>query len=423
MKKWIVLLVACSFAGFVSAAGAATYNVRELGAKADGTTDDTASFQKALDEAVKEPGSTVFAPAGRYLIAGSINVGANSTLKGDYRGPGRQRGTILMSTGGKGKADGPGCVTLFGGGSAVCNVAIEYPGQIADAKEPIAYPYAISAGGDSRIEDVFLYNAYQGINLDGAHANLVRNIWGEPLKVGINSDHNYDISRIENVHFWPYFTLNKPLRSWVQTNGVAFQFGRSDWQSCTNTFSYGYHVGYRFYTSQEVKKSGYPGGATNGSFVGIGADCVGIALDIEDSFSIGVSITNGMFAPFGGANSRGVLLHKGNTGNLTLVNCNFWAVTHQVAEVQGGSLNLTGCNIQEWGSVKKDEPCFSVSGGRLNVNGCTFNKSGLVAVVGGRQTRAIFNANMGVGDMTVRNSIGSSLALGGNNPEWKPAKD
>ncbi|MEI6915624.1 MAG: hypothetical protein WCL39_10875, partial [Armatimonadota bacterium] len=84
---------------------------------------------------------------------------------------------------------------------------------------------------------------------------------------------------------------------------------------------------------------------------------------------------------------------------------------------------LTGCNIQEWGSVKKDEPCFSVSGGRLNVNGCTFNKSGLVAVVGGRQTRAIFNANMGVGDMTVRNSIGSSLVLGGNNPEWKPAKD
>lgn len=410
------LLAAAAGILFVTPALAGTFNVRDFGAAADGKTDDTPTIQKTLEAAVKESGSTVFVPAGRYLVAGTVSVPANTTLKGEYSGPGRQRGTILLATGGKGTSDGAGCVVLSGG-SALRNVAIEYPDQSADAKEPIPYPYAITGSGDSRIEDVFLLNAYQGINLDGAHANLVRNIWGEPLKVGIHADHIYDISRIENVHFWPYFTLNKPLRSWVQKNGVAFEFGRSDWQYCFNTFCYGYRTGYRFFASKEIKERGYPSGTTNGNFLGIGADCVGIAVDVEDSFSIGVSITNGEFAPFGGSNTRGLLLRKGNTGNLTLVNCNFWAVTDTLAEVQSGSLTLSACNIQEWGVTKKDAPCFVLSGGRLKVNGCTFNKGGDLGVLEGAESRALFSGNMGSDSLSVANRIGDRAVFAANNPE------
>lgn len=395
---------------------AATVNVKDFGAAADGKTDDTAAFQKTLDEAAKTSGSTAFAPAGSYLIAGTLTIPGSTTLQGEYSGPGRQRGTILLITGRKGETEGKGTVHLAGV-STLKNVAFTYPEQTADAKEPVPYPYTITAGGDARIEEIFLLNSYQGINLDGSHANLVRNVWGEPLKVGINADHVYDISRIENIHFWPYFTLNKPLRSWVQANGVAFQFGRSDWQYCFNTFSYGYHIGYKFYTSKEVKQMGYPGGQTNGNFVGIGADCAGICIDVEDSFAIGVSITNGEFAPFGGGNTRGVLLHKGNTGNLTLVNCNFWAVTYNVAEVQDGSLNMSSCNIHNWAEVKKDTPAFLVSGGRLNVNNCTFNKGGLLATLEGDTTKAIFSGNMGTDSFTVVNGIDNRAVFGLNNPE------
>ena len=403
-------LLICGLSSF-----AATFNVRDFGAAADGKTDDAPAFQKALGAAAKEPGNTAFAPTGRYLIAGTVTVPANTTLRGEYPGQGRQRGTILLATGGKGKADGPGCIVLTGA-SGVRGIAIEYPEQSAEAREPIPYPYAITAGGDSRIEDIFLLNAYQGINLDGAHANLVRGIWGEPLKVGINADHIYDISRIENVHFWPYFTLNKPLRSWVQQNGVAFQFGRSDWQYCLNTFSYGYHVGYRFYTSLEVKDKGWPGGQTNGNFLGIGADCAGICIDVEDSFCIGVSITNGEFGPFGGSDTRGVFLRKGNTGNLTLVNCNFWAVTNVVAEVQSGSLNLSACNVHEWAVTTKEAPCFLLGGGRLNVNNCTFNRGGLLATLDGPDSRAIFTGNMGKDPLHVVDRIGDRALFGVNNP-------
>jgi hypothetical protein len=394
-----------------------TFSVKDFGAAADGVTDDTAAFQKALQRAAEQNGSTVFAPAGRYLIAGSLQIPAATTLQGEYRGPGRQRGTVLLSTYGKGRTDGPGCIMATAGGSAVKGICIEYPDQKADAAEPVPFPYAIHAGPDGRVEDIFLYNAYQGINLDGAHASLVRNIWGEPLRVGIHADHIYDVCRIENVHFWPYFTLDKPLRGWVLSHGVAFEFGRSDWQYCLNTFCYGYRVGYRFFTSQEVKEKAYPGGVTNGNFVGIGADCVGVALDIQDSFNIGISITNGEFAPFGGTHCVGVLLHETNTGNVTLTNCNFWAVAEALAIVNGGSLNLTGCNINDWNVAKKgDLPAFTVTKGRLNVTGCTFNSGGLAALLQGDQSRVSFTNNMGSEPLKVINRIGARALFSGNNP-------
>ncbi|MHB0998243.1 MAG: glycosyl hydrolase family 28-related protein [Armatimonadota bacterium] len=397
-------------------ASADTLSVKKYGAKADGKTDDTAAFQKALNSAAKKHGSTVYAPIGRYLIAGTITVPINTTLKGDYPGQGRQRGTILLSTTGKGKADGPGCIVLTAA-SGLKGIAFEYPEQSPDAKVPVLYPYTITAGPDSRIEDIFLFNSYQGINLDSSHGNLVRNVWGEPLKIGINADHIYDISRIENVHFWPYFSLGKPMRTWVQQNGTAFQFGRSDWQYCINTFCFGYHTGYRFYQSKEIKEKNYPGGQTNGNFVGIGADSVVYGIDVEDSFSIGISITNGEFAPFGSADSRGVILRKGNTGNLTLVNCNFWAVAASAVEVQSGSLNLSSCNIQHWGLLDKSAPCFVAGGGRLNVNGCTFNSGGSLAILDGAETRALFTGNMGTEPLKIVSHIGDRLMFGTNNPK------
>ncbi len=404
-------------------AAAATFSVKQFGAVGDGKTDDTAAFQKALDQAGQEKGNTVFAPAGRYLIAGSLRIPPDTALQGEYRGPGRQRGTVLLATGGQGRADGPGCIVATAGGCAVRGLAIEYPGQSAEAREPVPFPYAIQAGPDARIEEIFLYNAYQGIELDGAHAALVRNIWGEPLSVGIHADHIYDICRIENVHFWPYFTLGKPLRDWVQANGVAFRFGRSDWQYCLNTFCYGYRVGYRFFTSREVPEKRYPGGQTNGNFVGIGADCVGVALDVQDSFNIGISITNGAFAPFGGTHCVGVLLHEGNTGNLTMVNCTFWAVAEALADVRGGSLSLIGCNINDWDAAGKGALAFNVSGGRLNVNGCTFNRGGTAALLSGDRARVSFTNNTAPEPLKVTSRIGDRAVFSANNPAFEVSRD
>jgi polygalacturonase len=59
-------------------ASAISVNVRDLGAKGDGTTKDTAAFQAALDFCATHGGGIVTVPAGAYLI-GSVVIGPNTT--------------------------------------------------------------------------------------------------------------------------------------------------------------------------------------------------------------------------------------------------------------------------------------------------------------------------------------------------------
>ncbi len=68
----------------LSVAGAtkpkASFNVRNFGAMGNGTTKDTAAFQKALDTCAVSGGGEVVVPPGKYLI-GSIQIGNRTILR------------------------------------------------------------------------------------------------------------------------------------------------------------------------------------------------------------------------------------------------------------------------------------------------------------------------------------------------------
>lgn len=59
-----------------------TINVREYGAAGDGTTDDTAALQHALDDAADRPGTEVYFPAGTYIITAALEYPGNVALRG-----------------------------------------------------------------------------------------------------------------------------------------------------------------------------------------------------------------------------------------------------------------------------------------------------------------------------------------------------
>lgn len=59
--------------------GAHTYNVREFGAKGDGTTLDTVAIQAAIDRCTADGGGTVLVPAGTFVI-GTVELKSNVTL-------------------------------------------------------------------------------------------------------------------------------------------------------------------------------------------------------------------------------------------------------------------------------------------------------------------------------------------------------
>ncbi len=71
--------------GASPAAGSSTepfLNVRDLGAKGDGQTDDTAALQQAIQEAARQQVGLLFLPAGTYLLSDALRLPSNLLLQG-----------------------------------------------------------------------------------------------------------------------------------------------------------------------------------------------------------------------------------------------------------------------------------------------------------------------------------------------------
>ncbi|HZS08531.1 MAG TPA: glycosyl hydrolase family 28 protein [Blastocatellia bacterium] len=110
------------------ALGARTYNVRDFGAKGDGTTLDTAAVQAAIDACNRDKGGVVLVPAGDFLV-GTIELRSNVTLHLAALGRLLGSGSIEHYKAGNGVPPGNGNVVMISAANAE-NVTIEGPGTI-----------------------------------------------------------------------------------------------------------------------------------------------------------------------------------------------------------------------------------------------------------------------------------------------------
>jgi hypothetical protein len=395
------------------------FNVRSFGAAGDGQTDDTAAFQKALDTAEKAGGGVVYAPRGNYFFAGSLNVPNAVTLAGIWQSvPAhnglRDRGlpkptddgTTFLITGGAGSEDGPAFITL-NTNSTLKGVVLYYPQQnIDDVPKP--YPWAIAMRGKNpAVLAVEMLNPYNGIDATRNERHLIRDIHGQPLRRGILVDSIYDIGRIENVHFNPWWSMKPKLFQWQMENGEAFIFGKSDWQYVYNTFCFGYKVGYKFIKSKS--------GICNGNFLGIGADDCHTALVVEQCAPYGVLITNGEFVSFHGPDPTMIGIEKSNTGSIRFVNCAFWGPCNQIAKIAGtGTVGFSDCTFVQWGGKKGDRYAIQVDSGTVLVRGCEFRQNRPQIRLGERVERAIITGNLFTGSQRIINQSEGNVQLGFN---------
>jgi hypothetical protein len=245
-------------------------------------------------------------------------------------------------------------------------LTVYYPEQIEDA-EPLPYPWSIAMRGKNpAVVDVELLNVYQGIDASRNERHNIRNVTGQPLRRGIWVDAIYDIGRIENVHFNPWWSANKALLNWQMQNGEAFLFGRADWEYVLNTFCFGYRVGYKFVETET--------GSCNGNFLGIGADDCNRAILVEQSAAYGLLITNGEFTSFQGDDPTMVEVLAGNKGVVRVGNSAFWGPCNQIAKIAGsGTVGFSECTFVQWG---KQPGCAAIqaTGGNLLVQGCEFRQ-------------------------------------------------
>ncbi|MBI3923417.1 MAG: hypothetical protein HY318_18495 [Armatimonadetes bacterium] len=395
-------------------------NVRDYGAKGDEVTDDTAAFQSAMN-AVAKQGGTVAVPVGNYLVNTHLVVPQNVTLEGVWKIPTawtQYKGSTLLAVEGAGSEEGPPFIML-NANSAIKGITVFYPSQKPDKIQPYPWCVACAGGDNSSIVDCLLVNPYQGVDFgtrpSGRH--FIRNLYGQPLRRGIFVDKCYDIGRIENVHFWPFWNWEEKdgMRDWLTQHGEAFIFARTDWEYVLNTFCFGYGIGYRFIQSKD--------GAMNGNLLGIGADAANIAILVEATQAPGLLITNGEFVSFPGENPTEVVVTDTHTGVVQFQNCSYWGPAHQVARIAGtGTVTFNGCNFVEWDREGKGIPALELSGGNLIVSACNFMKGSPQATLTNKSQSAVFMGNRAGGPWSVTNPANAELQMGLNVSQKPPSR-
>jgi hypothetical protein len=391
-------------------------DVMDFGAKGDGKTDDTAAFQEALNVAGINAGK-VFVPVGRYMINTHLTIPANVTLEGIWEIPATwdpNKGSILLAIENAGNPDGTAFITLNGSNATIKGLTIFYPYQIKTAT-PTAYPWTIAGAGDNcSIIDVLLVNSYMGVDFGtkpcGRH--FIRNLFGQVLYKGIYVDQCYDIGRIENVHFWPFWTVSElnqiELTKFTQEQGDPFIFGRTDWEYVYNTFSWGYKIGYHFIQTKS--------GVMNGNLLGIGADATNIAVLVDNCSPIGLLITNGEFVSFPGELPTELVVKGTNSGNIQLQNCSFWGPADQIAKIEGsGVVSFNNCNFVDYDAHDLTLPAIEVLGGDVIINGCTFMKPAAFHVFLDKEVKsAVVTSNRFKGNKNIINKSSGDVQIGMN---------
>ena len=408
-----------------SAAPGATndfFRVQDFGAVGDGRSDDTTAFQNALDAAGNAGGGVVFASRGNYLVGGHLNVPAAVALKGIWesvpshvgiRNPGAPKptddGTTFLVTENRGQEDGSPFITLHDN-STLKGVVIYYPDQKID-QEPAPYPWTVAMRGKNpAILSVELLNPYNAIDAGHNERHLIRDVQGQPLRRGVFVDDIYDIGRIENVHFNPWWSMKPKLFQWQQSNGEAFIFGRSDWQYVFNTFCFGYRVGYKFIETRA--------GVCNGNFLGIGADDCFTAVVVENCAPFGLLISNGEFVSFHGPDPTMVRVEHANRGSIRFVNCAFWGPCNQIARIAGnGTTGFSDCTFVQWDRKKEGRPALQVTEGTVLVRGCEFRENKPQIELGAAVHRAVITENLITGKLRLTNSAGSKAVISNNSVE------
>ncbi len=364
-------------------------NVMDFGAVADGNTDCTEAFQKALDKA-GEKGLTVLVPAGKYAIKSTLKMPHGSSLEGVWPGPHfphLDKGSTLLAYAGRGDEASTPFIQI-GTSCTLKGLTIYYPEQKHDAITP--YPWTIQAYGSRfNIYNMTIVNAYNGIDCgtNGNEGHNLRDIQICALRRGIYIDRTTDIGRLENIHvhsvnWWRiYHPAPQPagfaeaINDYTLENLEGFIIGRCDWEYMHNCFVIWPKIGFHFVeTIPTPDGKQYLKGQANIVITQSGSDIGPVAVKIDKvQDHAGIAFVNSQFM-------NGIEIGEKNTGPIKLSNCGFWGKTRTGAIILNkgkGTIMVNNCHFSAGATLpdyKWDPniPFIQMYDGALMMNNCLF---------------------------------------------------
>ncbi len=197
------------------------FHVRDYGAVGNGTTDDAAAIQAAVDAAAAAGGGVVLLGPRRYRVAGAeLVVKENVRLEGQLF-PGGQRpaadyrtipGTLLLDAARTVRVMRGATlsrVALIRDGMAAPPTTMRAAVNLRAAMAGTAITIGDGSGTqhDATVEDLLVLGFDLAIRADNSQRVNIRRLRGD-CRNGIHLSRTYDITRVHDVHFWPFLTGN-----------------------------------------------------------------------------------------------------------------------------------------------------------------------------------------------------------------------
>ena len=204
--------------------GARIYNVRDYGAKGDGTSLDTAAIQAAIDACATDSGGTVLIPAGTFLTGTlelksnvTLRIAAGGTLLGSGKGADYHAVDAIPLSGDSTLEDGNWAL-LYAVGAK--NVTVEGPGTIdgrgAQFHSPVrGTPPPSGLGGRRRPYHLLFYHCE---NLRVRDIDLVNSAY-----------HSVRVIQSQRVHMDGVYIHNR-----VNGNNDGFHFISAEYVTVSN---------------------------------------------------------------------------------------------------------------------------------------------------------------------------------------------
>ena len=237
---------------WIDALNQLAFYVKDYGAADNDTGDDGPAIQAAINDAHVVGGVVYLGHLHR--LATPIVVTSGVTLRG-AGWAGGHRGTYLHVVATPAMLT-TAAITIAGYGVRLLDFAVEHDQPTPGVGwAPTPYPYAIRCVGlpelanDVLIENIFLFNATNGIQLGAAASSIavgrihLRNISGQVFGVGIKDEYSLDTIRIEHVHFWPFWSDHANVKMYNLTTTVGLWLERSDGVIVDSFFSLWHFTG------------------------------------------------------------------------------------------------------------------------------------------------------------------------------------